>query len=180
MATEESEIYGSPASLYDSKSFRDGVYPPSNYIVSIKTCFDDGLSGDMSETSISSIQTEVANTLYQQRKWNRMHGTHYARKCRKLWLESGNCIRKVKIWADRRGVRRLDFISNKQKTYTMGIEDWPLPNADDGSRTVTNEAHMVDFGEDKCLVGIKGHVNNDDNGSMSALGFIFREFPDNF
>ena len=113
MATVESEIYGSPAALYDSNSFRDVVYPSSDYIVSIKTCFADGLMGDMSETSISSIQTETANTFNTQRKWNRMHGTHYARKCRKLWLEAGNCIRKVKMWADNRGVRRIDFISNK-------------------------------------------------------------------
>ena len=55
MATVESEIYGSPAALYDSNSFRDVVYPSSDYIVSIKTCFADGLMGDMSETSISSI-----------------------------------------------------------------------------------------------------------------------------
>ena len=109
-----------------------------------------------------------------------MHGTHYARKCRKLWLEPGNCIRKVKLWADNKGVHRIDFISNKQKTYTMGIPDWPLPNSHDGSNNYNSEAHMLDYGEDKCLVGIKGHINNYDNGQLSALGFIFREFPDYF
>ena len=62
----------------------------------------------------------------------------------------------------------------------MGIPDWPLSSSHDGSKTYSAEAHIMDYGDLYCLVGIKGHVNNDDNGSMSALGFIFREFPDYF
>jgi len=136
-------VRGQPVDLSQVRNFRDPVYPASSYVTSIKTCINDGLIGDFRNTVVTSIQAETADTLSPHRRWNKIHGLHLARQCRRLWLNEDNCIRSVKMWADQRGVRRIDFKTNKGKNYVLGLPDWPNDkskdddDSDDGSEEIS-------------------------------------------
>lgn len=92
--------------------FRD-EWEESVYLTSIKACTDRGALDDSGDAVVTSIQSEVQDLMLGERDWNPLHGASQAKSCRRVWLNDGNCIRKVKLWADHAGVRRMDFISNK-------------------------------------------------------------------
>ena len=125
-SVKESPVRGQPVDLSKVQNFRDPIYPASSFVTSVKTCVNDGLMGDMKNTVVTSIQAETADTESPHKKWNKVHGTSYAQMCRRFWLNEGNCIRSVKMWSDKRGVRRIDMKTNKGKTYVLGLPEWPL------------------------------------------------------
>lgn len=107
---QETPILGSTSEEWSS--FRDET-EDSIYITSIKTCTDRGALDDSGDHVITSVQSEAQDLVLGERDWNALHGATEAKTCRRFWLNDGNCIRKVRVWADHDGVRRLDFISNK-------------------------------------------------------------------
>ena len=62
----------------------------------------------------------------------------------------------------------------------LGLPDWPLSSKQDDDSSDDEGAEEFSYGERSCLVGLKGHLNMDNGGSLGALGFIFRDFPEAF